>query len=469
MAQLTDIEGLKRIKTWARNYPGEAGDIIKAHDDLVNGQSIEAIERLARAVGESGDPAAAGLRGINAASAAIDMAKAEVDRVVGPLYNDAFSAAREQGLRIDISGQINQIDTMLKYAKGKEARWLKEAKGYLQKNQKELQPKRDKTGKVMSGKDGKPILEEVKVPESTLIGLHRAKRALDEMLARKPGDGALSRDAYFDVTLLKKELVDRLRNESPEYAQAMDVFSQAKKAIVDPLEQSVVGVLAKIPEHNAAQAASKLFTGGRITAKEMRKARNAIKAVESANPNMEGAWGDMVSDWIGYTLNQAMKEGQSTGGQPVNTAGKWLQKAFGTQEQREALRVAVGGDAYGMLVDVTNALRMASRTPTTSSATEFNRILSQQMGEGAVTVLQRILRPRGAALDAMQGQQLDAMAKAVAEALVDPAKASQLRKLRAVTNTQERNIGILGLILSSSALSGGQELVETIEEGMTVE
>lgn len=467
IAQLTNLPQLKALKIWARNYPGEAGEVIRVHDEMVNGQSAAAIARLADSIARSSDPAAVGLKGVSAANAAIGMARAEVDRIADPLYREAFE--RAQGQVIDTKPILSQLDKMMEFAKGKELAWLKEARKAFMQNKPVRRPK-TKNGKVVT-KDGQPVMEEVALPEETLEGLHKTKLALDAMLDRKPGDDALSKTAHRDITLLKERLVNRetgiLPQASPDYAQAMDQFAKASRVLVEPLENSVVGVLAKIPDHNAVKAAATLFSGGRATPLGISRARRAFERVERQFPQHRGSWDRLTADWLRQNLNQAMKPTQA--GETPNIAGKWLQKAFGTPEQQAALKAALGPDAYGNLVMVSNALKMAARTPTGSSATEFNRLITEQMGEGAVTFLQRVLRPRGAAMDAMQSKQLDTMSQAMAQALTNPDQMKQLRKIKAMPAGQERNLAILGAVFASAIQSGAQELTESVEEGMTAQ
>jgi hypothetical protein len=414
LAQITNNPKLKALKLWASNFPGEASEVMKANRDLVNGQVDSAIQRVLQTVSSETDTAAQGMRGINAAEAAIETAKAQVAAKAGPLYRQAFS----EGAEVDTAAVVQSVEDMLAGAKGPQATELRRALGYFY------------TGKG-----------EERALDTSLEGLHATKLALDEMLERR-GSSALSRVTYRNIVQIKNQLVETMGAASPTYKKAMETFAEESARLVDPLKNSVVGVLAQVDDLGAASAAAKIFNSGNVTPQMVASARTAIESAEKANPQLAGAWNGIVRQWISQNFVKAARE--TTKGSQENVAGRFRSSLIGTESQKKALIAALQPKANAppsqtlMLVDdVMGALQMVSRTPTATSMTEFNRLISRELEPGG-SIIRGIAQPRKAIIEKIQQNVLERNATAIAQALTDPAKVGQLRALQGLSDRQKR-------------------------------
>ena len=416
LAQVTNLPKLKALKLWARNFPGEASEIIKANDDLIAGQVEDAINRVINAVSQTTDTARLGIHGINAAEASIQAARTTVAETAGPLYKRAF----QEGAEVDVTPVIELIKNKLKTAKGAQATALKKAAKLL---------------KVSGKKDA----------DSSIKGLHATKLALDEMLERR-GSTALGRITKRDIVQVKEVLLEQMSEASPIYNQAREVFAAESQRLVEPLQNSIIGVLAQIPEVKASRAAAALFNGGNVTPQAIKAAREAIQAVEKTAPEFEGAWDGLVRQWLEEQFVRASKELQT--GEAVNVAGKFRQAVIGTKSQKEAMVEALGPEALELFEVTMEALQMVSRTPTASSATEFNRLITDELIGSVGSMSRAVLQPRTTAIRAIDDNFLQAQAVRIAEALTDPAKVAQLNALKELKSSTERSViaaSIIGL------------------------
>lgn len=401
LAQVTNLPKLKALKLWARNFPGEASEIIRANDELIAGQVDTAITRVLNAVAKEGDTAVLGKNAINAADAAITAARAEVASKVSPLYQQAFS----EGSAVDIKPVVDLLKEKLATAKGSRRQRLLSVLA---------------TFKAPGKKKGF---------DTSVQGLHGSKLAIDEMFEGR-GSEALGNTIKRDLVEVKGALLDQLSEASPAYDLARKTFDEETARLVDPLRNGIVGVLASVPDQKAATAAARMFADGNVNAAAIRTARRAI---EQQNPE---AWNGIVRQWLGHQFNAASKELQT--GQTMNVAGKFRQRVIGTSAQREAMIEALGPNARQLFETTMEALQFVSRTPTSSSATEFNRLITEEMRGAVGSIGRAMMQPRATGIRAIEDNFLQKQATRIAEALTDPSKVNQLKVLSELRPSTEK-------------------------------
>lgn len=400
LAQVTNLPKLKALKLWARNFPGEASEIIRANDELIAGQVDSAISRVLNSVARETDTAILGRNAINAADAAITAAKSEVASRVSPLYQQAFS----QGAEVEVKPVVDLLQEKLLTAKGSRRTRLLEVLSLLKA-------------------PGKKELD------TSVQGLHGSKLAIDEMFERR-GSEALGGTIRRDLVEVKQTLLDQLSAASPAYDMARRSFDEETARLVDPLRNGIVGVLANVSDQKAATAAAKMFADGNVNASAIRTAR---KAIEKQNPE---AWNGIVRQWLEHQFNAASRELQT--GEAMNIAGKFRQRVIGTRAQKEAMIEAMGPDARALFDTTMEALQFVSRTPTSSSATEFNRLITEEMRGSVGSIARAAMQPRATGIRAIEDNFLQTQAKRIAEALTDPSKVNQLKMLSEVRPSRER-------------------------------
>lgn len=426
LAQVTNLPKLKALKIWARNFPGDAGEIIRANDEMVAGQVDEAIERLLDVVSKSSSNVASGARGINAAGAAIEAARATVADATRPLYTKAFTEVGPDGLpvKVDIDPVYDLIDEKLKTAKGGVAAALRETRRFLN----------------VSGTTQR---------DTTVKGLHGSKLAIDNLLE---GDvkTSVGRTAKRELAQVKNALLEQMSASSPAYDAARREFDIQTQAIVDPLRDGIIGVLAKVKDTRAASAASKMFADGNVTLFDVNVAKKAI--TETAG---EETWNGLVRQYLNNQFNRASREIQV--GDEVNLAGKFRQAVIGTRNQKKIMMAAVGPEARELFDITMEALQSVARTPTNSSATEFNRLITKEIESNSGSIMRGVLQPRQTGIRAIEDRHLQTMSRQIAEALTDPSKKEQLRILAEMKPSQARAIiaaSVIGLSIIPRDVTG---------------
>ena len=426
IAQVSGIPELIQLKRWASKFPGDAATIIQANDNLIAGQVETAVEQLIKVMSGGNPTLKSGVRTINAAKAALTAAKAERAVIVSPKYKKAFAGP---GVTVDTTSTLGLIDEFSQSAKGPIASTLKQVRKLF-----------DSVGPE-------------KQLDDTVLGLHNTRRALDSMIElKRAGSQLLNEEMVAKLVRIRTSLTEDLTDASGLYRQASDAFAAQSVKLVDPLLNSPIGVLAKLEDKNAGQAAAKMFEGGSIDPITVRIARNAILKAEKANPELAGAWNGAISQWLQGNFVRAAKETQT--GQALNVAGKFRQAVIGTKVQKAAMREALGPQAVSQFNQVMDALQMVARTPLAGSETAFFELIRRKLDAGTFSLLRAIFSPRKTFLDAQNQRFLESLSKSIADGLTDPAKVRELNRLFKLKPGTERSVLITSLMLGQISAAG---------------
>jgi len=384
LAQASGDRRMIGLRAYAGRFPGKSAEILQAADEATSGQFESATNRMLDLVATSKPSEVAGQNGINAAQLAIDAVKEARDKAVSPYYEQAKKVVVGSDVVSDISR-----DPLI-------ARAAKRVKidPVYQRNLEGL------------GEDS--------------VGFwHQVKRNLDSgyQTAAAAGNNTAARE-YADAA---SQLNKRLAAASPEYAAANQFYAKTTESIVTPLEDSVVGILAKIKNPKAATAAAKIFSDPNVTAKQIADARSVI-SVQSPD-----AWGDLTRQWLGQKFNQALKETQT--GEVVNAAGKFRQSVFGTPADKAKMQAMLPSGATQLFDDLMGAAEKLASTPLAGSNTMRDTEIKDQLKGTAIPLFKWIFSPRQSITTAAEQRALENGTTQIAEALVDPAKRSQLRQV----------------------------------------
>jgi hypothetical protein len=151
-----------------------------------------------------------------------------------------------------------------------------------------------RNGKTVSQK------EMVNVLDDSLEGLHGTKIAIDAMIeGAKKGGGSIDSQTVGKLVGINKALREAMEQSSPDYKAAQEAYRQLTREVVSPMQNSLVGVLAKVKDVDAAKAASKMFSNQVIQSPEnIRKARMAIQQAEKTDEAYAGAWDGIVTPYL---------------------------------------------------------------------------------------------------------------------------------------------------------------------------
>lgn len=431
VAQASQLSGMKSLRKWVMKYPSDAAEVMDNFSKLQQGQSQEAVEGILNTLSKKTNLAQLGESSVNAAKAAIEVAKKEREDLASPLYKKAFAS----GAKVNAKPIITEINKALNVAKGSVRTDLLAAKNHFYKNVK----KQTDDGFVDS-----------KVLDDSIEGLHNTKVAIDAMLAKRGGATSAENMSAGRLMEIKNNLVETLAKASPDYDAGRLAFEKASKELVNPLENSPIGSIAKLKNERIAKAASQLFSN-----------TPNVESIKYAKRVLQGqdkqAWNDLVRQKLQTELERAMEITQT--GEVVNLQGKFLKNAAGTKSKREALEAALDGDIIDTAGDVLEAFELIANSPIGGSDTAFNLAVGDQQKQTAATLISKAVTPLKSIADAVDSKFLDRHSMAIAEALTNPRKIKQVRKLLELPKGLERSIQIASVILPTR---GGEKSLDVL-------
>lgn len=403
---------LLQIRNWLAQQPNQTARAIQAADEATAAQFDKAASDVLDRIATGAHSDILGQKGINAAQDAIDAARSARDAAVRPYYDQA----RGVRLSADVIDGLNADPLIAVAAKriAKDPVFKRELSGY--------------------GPDTVGYWQQVK--RSLDAGYQKASRTGDKVRARA------YRSAAEDVN-------HKLAAASPEYKAANDFFAQETKKSVEPLENSIVGVLAKVGDPKAGEVAAKIFKGDfNVSPAEIFRARQIISQQDPA------AWDGLVRQYI---QNAYTKAGTATqAGGEVNAAGKFYQALYGNENRRQMLNAALGKDKADALAALMDAAQAAAKAPVRGSNTQPNMAIARVFEGWAANLSSNI---RGTITQQWKEAATNKNAQKVWEALNDPAKVAKLRTAMRISDKARRNTYVASVFLGTSADVATDEVV----------
>lgn len=477
LAQASGDRKLIALRNYAARYPGQSAEAIQAADEAAHGQFEQATNRVLNLVAGAKPSELAGKEGVNAAQAAIYAARQRVYSDVRPLYEAAYAAVPEvsmgtpQGAKIldylklpYFQEAFRDGQTLRALETGSAIKPRERVVENLVKRDVEAGTYESATTTVESTSTGaKRIISQLasgekrNTPEGvytkrtttthsditrpSLAELDYTKRALDEKIDSLMESGLRQRANALKAK--RNEFVaalDALPNQ--QWQLARQRYGELINAQVSPLENGPVGVLAQIKDQKLATAAAKIFSDPNVTVDQIAMTKAVLS---QQNPD---AYRGLVRQWMGQQYNRAMKETQ-TGG-VVNPAGKFRQAVFGTPEMKKRAQAMLPADAAQAFDDLMLAAEKIASTPVRGSDTAFNQQITEQLKGRALAAISWIISPRQAARTAAEQRAIQSGVDSLTEALLDPAKRSQLRQIARMAPSTRQTI-LLGALLGGQA------------------
>lgn len=444
-AQAANIRQLRDLKKWAGRYPSDAQEIVDALDQKQADQVASAIQdRLLNRISKTEDVGQMANSGILGARNAITLAKQKRAIETRPL----FAEAEKEQLPGDVVGALKgdpYIASNLKAVLNNDLYGgeFKQMGLYPHaKPQSALSSPLPLEGQPSHGASE----NSVKAWDLVLRNMKDAQRA-----ATVAGENNKARLIGQKADTLEQQL----SRVSPKYAEARQAWAKATQEYVSPLEDGMVGVIAKTNNPNVAKGVAQIMSGDILT----NPATAAKVRGELLSSGNEQSWNDLVRLSLTKAFEKAAKETQ--GGDVVNMAGKFRQSVAGTPQQKLALNVAVGKAVHPQLDDILDALQMIARENRGrgGSDTAWNQAITQQQKGGALSsAVKTATAPLQAVRDSIDSKFLERNASAIAEALTDPAKLVRLKELRKLKPSQERAIATLSVVgLGKFGLGGAAD------------
>ncbi len=263
---------------------------------------------------------------------------------------------------------------------------------------------------------------------------HQVKGNLDDQIERaaaEPNKKRILSDA-------RRSLNNALEKSSRDYKSANAAYAKATTETIEPLEKSAVGVLARIRDPNAARAAARVLGDASVSPQELAKARTVIAGKDKE------AWNGLVRQWLDTKLNKAFKETQT--GEAINPAGRFRQAVYGTPADRQKMNIMLPDGAAKDFENLMVAAEKLASTPIAGSNTmRDNEIKDQLKGTGAV-LFRWLSNPRQSVIGGAEQRALEQGTVAITEALLDPAKRSQLRRVVKMAPSSRQAIMITSIL-----------------------
>lgn len=416
LAQASGDRRLIALRDFAARYPGKTAELIQIQDEIAMGQFDTATKRVLDLVSQPVPSGTAGVNAINAADETIRLAQKQLSQQVRPLYDAAYASVPE----ITDVGLLN----FLKLPYFDQA---------------------FKAGQRIAKLEG-TSLGPGKLPD--LRSFDYLKQGLDDVIDRLSAKGATKEARALRER--KNEFVGKLDGLSnQQYQAARQAYAQGYAANIEPLEQGFVGVLAKLDPIDASTA-SRIFNDPSITP----EAIALLKAkVSQTNPD---AYKGLVRQYLGDAYNTASKE--TKGGDVVNAPGKFRNLLASTPAARDNLKAILPPGAVQDLDDLLLAAQKLATTPlgasrVAGSNTFRDQALSEVLKGRAVAALRVLTRPRQALTEAAELRAQEQGVLQLTEALIDPAKRDQLRRIVRMKDST-RKLYLLGGLLGVKAGAG---------------
>lgn len=480
LAQASGNRKLIAIRGYAARFPGKSAEMIQAADEAANGQLDSAVSRVMNLVSSATPMEIGATRGANAAQMAITAARHRVQTEVGPLYQAAYDAVPE----VTDARILNFLKLPYfreAFAAGQKLRAL-ETRSAMQPSTRTTETLRRGTPEEWASA--------TTTTQSTPTGAHVLTSRMSEGTRRTTDEGVLTRrsdtvhrdithpslaeldytkralDARIESLLQSGErqrarALTRARNDfvsaldelpNQEWRAARQRYGVLAQQVIEPLENSIVGVLAKIEDARAARVAAKVLGDRNVEPDQIRWAAAQIRAQDPS------AWDGLVRQYIGSAWNKALKETQTAG--VVNPAGKLRQALIGTPQDKARMEAMLPPGAVQAFDDLMNAAESLARTPIAGSNTMRDTEIKEQLkGTGAVA-FRWLTQPRQSIVSAAEQRALEQNTQAITEAILNPTKQKQLKAVVRMSDQTKK-----ALVLTS--ILGGQVTQQAAARGET--
>jgi hypothetical protein len=466
---------LLALRNFLAQQPNETASKIQAADQLASGQFDEATKRVLDLVANPAPADVAGAAGVNAAQDAIRTVRKSVSAQVDPLYKAAYKAVPV------IDRTTKQGEAILDYLKlpyfqqafrdGQTLRALETgsakaprtrvsdtiSKGGPESFEKASTivsstptgakqiTSRLESGSTSDVAEGKLVHREVTehrdITRPSLEELDYTKRSLDERIEKLFESGQRQRARALKIK--RDEFVQALDSlPNQQWQAARKAYGELAEKEIAPLENGVVGVLAKIKDPKAATAAAKLFRDENVTAGEVFRARKAIEA------ESKEAWQGLARQYIAKEFNAAKRVTQ--GGSEVNVSGKLHQRIWGDPAARARMNAALGKDASDALRGLMETAETLGQAPIRGSNTQPNLAIQTMLEGPSGFWMKAVLNPRSTLVQGATKNAVEANSAKLWEALSDPAKVKQLKFAVRISDPARRATFITATILGQS-------------------
>jgi hypothetical protein len=450
--ELTNLQSLKSQQKVLGNIPASQDVIQEFYSRRFQTQIQPAVDDFLSRISMVDDPMVAGARGQQALQARRQQFVDERAAATQPLYDQALNGAAP----IDVSGVVQQVDQMIRVAKGDELRALQRIRNDL--NRQVI--RRDANGNPIVKPDGTPEMQTV--IENRPVALQRVKFDIDQLLQ---SEAASSMDNVIrgDLTRIQKNLVQRMEQDIPGYAQANAEFARLS-APINQFDTSRAGLsLTKMGRDNLDQFAERVF-GPAARPSSPNTIRATREYIIQSRPDGEEIWNDVTRAYLEDVWQRAMKPAPGATEQKVDAGLAFRNILMGDTKRQESLRAALTPQQFVALSDLTKVLEAAGRVKKLGSDTAFNQEIIREMQKSApgalATGARWVTEPLKTVRDFLQTRAFENNASSLAQIVTSPDGIQNMRELRRLRPTQAKFWATLTQSLAGAGAFGAEAFME---------
>lgn len=303
---------------------------------------------------------------------------------------------------------------------------------------------------------GKEVMQ--RVPLRNYEVLHSVKEQFDDIVAGAFDiqQTSAAKRAARDLAGVKAELAGVLKSAHPGYAKGAEVYASMSVPIQEARKGAIAALLDKEGPASIRYAEALFDAAKDIPPQEIHKIRQLYTAAGKKDEWMAG-----VRSFLADRLDTALQINAS--GEPGGVPGKFVKSVWGTGNQQEILKAALGDQqlvtSFGKLMDVLTA---AARSLPEGSPTAANLAAQQAMMQpgraarllGKATSPGTLLSLGDDVVEGIAALRRPAQRIALADHLLSPDGMAQLRKMTMLSPTSQKAIDIAGLILTDAGIMG---------------
>jgi hypothetical protein len=406
------------MRNFLSRFPGRAAKVMQDKDERGLEQFHQRTSKVLDSIAKAKPAEIAEAGGANAARLALMAAKRNVSNKVRPIYERAYEKnplitdpELLQFLKLPYFEQAYKAGQTI--AKLEE----REAPHIVATTVKETRKKHSSGKFYVTERE----VQEAPITAPDLRSLDYLKQGLDTVIADLEKDGQITKLSGA-LRQQKKAFVDALdRLPDADYQAARAEYAKLYGEILRPLEQSPVGVLAKLKDQNAVGVAAQVFGDENVTASQIALAKRAVQA---ENPE---AWNDLVRAWLGGVFARARTE--TVKGVESSPAGKVRQEVYGNEALREKMRAILPAGAVEDFDNLMFAAQKLSSTTLAGSNTAADTEMKEILKGRGLSTLKWFLTPRKKLLDTAEAEALHKGSYEMAVALTDPTKVKHIRRV----------------------------------------
>ena len=324
-----------------------------------NKQAFNLVNRVINDIAPAEVVGTAGARFKTASAKAIELQKVARENKASPIFKDAFSIARAEKTRVDISSVIDEFNSLAgtfvpESAVGKT----------IESVRKTIEASANRGLKTIKGKVTNVVTD------SNLLPLHGAKTDLDREIAKAVAnnDGQTLRP----LMRIKENLVTSMTDSSKAYFRAERAFEDASPQ-VNEIINSVVGRAAKV-EGKEHLIARDVFAPGTQNPATIQKTQKIIEGVDRK------AWRNIVRAEIENRLGAAVEKIDETGALAIENIPSQLNRSlFGTAKSRSNLLSAMDKKSRENFIFLEKILKRASLGRPGGSQTGIRNEISKKL------------------------------------------------------------------------------------------